>query len=67
MINLVKFKILHVLTYLVWIIHPIFWLGMAIIAVIYAVVGEDAQLDIYSVKSVHDELKDKVLLWYLKS
>lgn len=62
------FSVLHTLSYLVWIVYPVFWLIVACLGIISAMLGStDVQLTMYPTKSVHNELKDKILLWYLKS
>lgn len=62
------FSVLHTLSYLVWIAYPVFWLVVSCLGIIDAMIGPgEVQLTMYPTKTVHNELKDKILLWYLKS
>ena len=62
------FSGLHTLSYLVWIICPVFWLAVASLGIIHIMIhSTEVQLTMYPTKMVHNGLKDKILLWYLKS
>ena len=62
MIKLLYVKILHVLTYTIWFPLPLLIISLWF----YSLAPLAAEAIRYVVKD-HQKLKDKVLLWYLKS
>lgn len=67
MIRRFAFACLHALSYFIWIAHPIIlFFSLWVIALVVPFIPKVLNLQIHPTWIIHKDLKEQILLWYLK-